>query len=464
MDGCPNCKRLEAELAELRERLRLLEAYINLNSQTSNQPPSKDPPWKPKSERQKSVRSSGGQKGHAGKTLEFSQTPDFTPELHLTGQCSCGHCWDAVPVADVVKRQVHDLPPVGLQITEYRAEVKICPRCSKKGQAEFPLGVSAHVQYGPNVMGLATYFHIEHHLPLFRTHRILGEVYGAWLAESTILAALNTASEKLVSEQFDKKLSAGLQASSVLCGDETGTKLNGKLSWIHSVSSKLLTHYGFHRQRGFAAIQDMDILPSFTGILMHDCFAPYFQLRLAQHAVCWAHLLRELRGLAEKHHQLWAAQWREEVQLVYHKLKEGTLTLRERNEFMTGFETRLEAVLVEHPERPPPPRVPGERGNGRVKQHPARCFAQRLLRLKEACLRFLMDDACPFDNNQAERDIRRFCIRRKISGGFRTEESARVVCRLMSFTSCLRKQSLAVWPAIRSLFTDAPVMPNFDLS
>lgn len=465
MEDCQNCKRLEAELAEVRERLRRLEAFLGQNSQTSNQPPSQDQPFgyqkpTPKSERQKSERSSGGQKGHPGKTLEFSSTPVIAP-LPVTGYCSCGQCWDDVPASSFVARQVYYLPEVKLEATEYRAEVKICPSCDQKEQAAFPAWVKHHVQYGPNVMQLVTYLHIEQHIPLYRTHRILLEVYGVHLSEGTIFNALMTASDALIAAEFDEKLSAGLQASHVLHADETGTKLNGKLCWTHVISNQLLTHYAFHSKRGSGAIQEIGILPGFTGILVHDCYASYFQLEQPQHALCWAHFLRELRGLAEKHDETWAAQWREEVQAVYHRLKAGTLTQDQKTAFKLEFRKRLESVLEAHPERPPPPRIPGKRGNPRAKQHPARNFAERLLKYEEACLRFLVDEHCPFDNNQAERDIRRFCIRRKVSGGFRNSESATAICRLMSFTSCIRKQGGSVLDALGSLFRGAPQLPNF---
>ncbi len=469
MEDCPNCKQLEAELTALREELQALRAYVGMNSQTSHQPPSKDSPFglgkpEPKTEREKSNRSSGGQKGHVGKTLEFSQTPNKITTLPVTGKCECGQCWDEVPITSMVARQVHDLPEISVQVNEYRAEVKTCPICSKREQAAFPEGMDGYVQYGPNIMGMVTYFHIEHHVPLFRTHQILGDVYGVWLSEGTICKALNTASEKLVSLEFDQKLSAGLQACTVLHADETGAKLGGKLSWIHVVSSKLLTHFAFDQKRGFEAIIRMSILPDYTGILVHDFWQAYFKLEKAQHAVCWAHLLRELRGLDEKYNQNWAAEMHADVKSLYHKLKEGCLTLSERAEFIAGFQSRLEAVLAIHPERPPRPKGTYQRGNHRVKQHPARTFALRLLTHKEACLRFLMEDvedAAPFDNNQAERDIRRFCIRRKISGGFRAEESANIVCRLMSYTSCVRKQKSSVWNGIRSLFSGIPLIPSF---
>jgi transposase len=79
---------------------------------------------------------------------------------------------------------------------------------------------------------------------------------------------------------------------------------------MHVVSCAQLTLYGQHSQRGFAALEAMNVLPQFKGILMHDAWSTYFKLS-AKHALCSAHLLRELRGLAEYHAQVWAGELRD---------------------------------------------------------------------------------------------------------------------------------------------------------
>ncbi|WP_425429915.1 DUF6444 domain-containing protein [Deinococcus hopiensis] len=101
---CPNCERLQA-------RIRELEVSFAQTSQTSHQPPSQDQVWrkKPKSERQKGVRSPGGQEGHPGTTLKMSASPDEVIVLPVTGTCTCGQHWNEVEVQDLLARQVLDL-------------------------------------------------------------------------------------------------------------------------------------------------------------------------------------------------------------------------------------------------------------------------------------------------------------------------------------------------------------------
>lgn len=115
-----------------------LKAQVGADSSTSNVPPSQDKPWEPLSELLKTGRLSGGQPGHIGKTLEMSAQPDTVIVVPVSGHCACGYTWEHVPVQDVLARQVHDLPETRLHVTEYRAEVKICPHCTGRQQAAFP--------------------------------------------------------------------------------------------------------------------------------------------------------------------------------------------------------------------------------------------------------------------------------------------------------------------------------------
>lgn len=429
-----------------------LKAQLALTSQTSNQPPSQDKPWV-KSERQRSNHSSGGQRGHAGKTLKMSEHPDEIRMLSVIGQCGCGQSWDAVAVSTLLARQVHDLPEIQLHVTEYQAEVKICPHCHHREQAPFPADVPGQVQYGPRFHAMTTYLNVSHAMPLERTAEVMDALCGARPSGGTIMLNLHLAAHRLGG--FERQLKAALIGQVVLNADETGSKVGGELNWLHSVSNAHFTLYGQHQKRGYAAIKDMGVLPQFQGVVVHDAWNTYFHLP-GEHALCNAHLLRELRRLEEQFAQGWAGELRVALQGVYHQRKTGTLTETDKAAFYERFDALLVRGLEANPGAPP---IPGQRG--RPKQHRGRNLALRCQRHRDAVLLFLERDDVPFDNNQAERDIRMFCIKRKVSGGFRSLAGGAAFCRIRSYISTLSKQGMNVWQGLVSVFRGDILLPDF---
>jgi transposase len=140
--------------------------------------------------------------------------------------------------------------------------------------------------------------------------------------------------------------------------------------------------------------------------------------------------------------------------IVQHK--QGTLTPEIKLAFEDQFDARLDAGLKANPLAPP---IPGRRG--RTKQRPGRNLALRCQQHREAVLRFLHDEGVPFDNNQAERDVRPWCVKRKVSGGFRSEEGGQNFARIRSYISTFRKQGLNVWHGLVSIFRGDVIMPSF---
>jgi transposase len=97
------------------------------------------------------------------------------------------------------------------------------------------------------------------------------------------------------------------------------------------------------------------------------------------------------------------------------------------------------------------------RKRGRKKKSRTRNLVNRLRnRWKETCA-FLLDVTIPFDNNQAERDIRMTKVQQKVSGGFRSFQAAKDFCRIRGFLSSLRKQGLNVFEGLLNLFQNGCV-------
>ena len=162
------------QIASLTARVKELEDQISKNSRNSSKPPASDGlAKKPKSRRHKSGNPAGGQPGHPGTTLCLSDTPDEVV-LHTPPTCSCcGHALDGVAPSGSERRQVHDLPPLRLQVTEHRTLCKVCPLCQSVNRACFPEFVSQPVQYGPGVRALCVYLQHYQLLPFARTGGLL---------------------------------------------------------------------------------------------------------------------------------------------------------------------------------------------------------------------------------------------------------------------------------------------------
>jgi transposase len=178
---------LVEKVGKLEERVLNLEGKDKKNSTNSSKPPSGDGfGKKTKSLRTKSERKTGGQPEHPGSTLEWSEFVDVVVE-HKVHQCNgCGASLESEPVQTVWSRQVHDIPPIELTVTEHRAEVKNCPQCGVENQADFPPLAQSVVQYGPRLKSMMVYLMEGQLLPSARTCEVLSDIVGVSVSEGTL--------------------------------------------------------------------------------------------------------------------------------------------------------------------------------------------------------------------------------------------------------------------------------------
>lgn len=350
-------------------------------------------------------------------------------------------------------RQVHDLPELGLLVTEHRAERRRCG-CGTVTAATFPDGVRAPACYGPGVRAAACYLHGQQHLPVQRTAQALADLVGAEVASGTVAAILAECADGL--DGFIDAVRVQLAAAPVAHFDETGARVAGRLHWLHSACTDRLSLFSVHPKRGKEAMDQAGVLPGFQGVAVHDGWSSYARYQQATHARCNAHHLRELAGAATLPGQrAWAtgmaallieAKW-----AVERAVAAGADQLDSRR--LDHYRARYQAIIEEGWRANPAARA------GRPRRSKAANLLARLDDHREEVLRFATDFRVPFDNNQAERDIRMAKLQQKISGGWRTLAGAQRFCRLRSYVATARKQQVGVLPALRRVFEGDPWLP-----
>ena len=434
-------------------------------------PPSSDPPWKKalrtRSLRQKSGRRPGGQPQHRGATLRQSANADHLI-THAPEACpGCGASLREAKVLSAQRRQVFDLQPAEMIVTEHRRETRRCPACGVTTRAAFPEGVRAPAQYGQAVLTRAAYLNLYQLLPVARTSEAMRDLFGCSLSPASVQRAGRLSSRKLVGSE--QRLKAAIRDSRVIGADETGLRVAGRGGWVHVARTDALTHFAYDTRRGRDAMAEVGILPQFEGTLVRDGYLSYSRFEACRHSLCNAHLLRELVFVAEIDPA--QAVWTKPLSALLIEIKEAASTARTAGREQLSEETksaylgRYDRLLRKADKlNPYPPKDEDGAGDSARRKRPPlsppRRLVNRLLRRREEVLRFMSDLAVPFTNNGAERDLRMLKVQQKIGGCFRTEAGARDFCRVRSYLSTARKQGHPLLHALERVLNGKPLSFN----
>lgn len=446
-------------------RVQKLEERLNQNSRNSNSPPSSDGykrvnrPVRPKSDRPR-----GGQVGHRGTTLKMVDTPDDIVN-HAVSACGrCGRSLRREKTFSYQRRQVLDIPDPCLEVTEHRCETKVCPACGSTTTASFPDGITKSVQYGKNLKSFAMYLRHYQLIPSHRLREAMRDLFGCLISEGTFFGWDHDLYNAL--EQYEKGVKEQLKRAPVIHVDETGLFCEQKLNWLHGTSTPDMTHYYIHEKRGTAAMNALGILPEYHGVAVHDFWKPYLTYD-CKHALCNAHLIRELDFIVEttRQHPSGTPDWASQIKnLLLHIHETVQNTKQQRLKTLNApalrcFERRYD-TLVSDALRSTPCQRSSPHKRGRTKQSKARNLAQRLRDQKQAVLAFMHDFQVPFTNNQAERDIRMMKVKQKISGTFRSRHGAEIFCRVRGYLSTSRKNNFSAFDALSCAFNANPLVPK----
>jgi len=442
---------LVALVARLEERIVELEAQLGQNSKNSSKPPSSDGYASPTRQQQRGARRKvGKQKGDPGTHLAQVDSPDEVVVHSPTNCSSCSGDLSSAPVVDIEARQVFDIPPMAVAVTEHQAESRCCG-CGATTTAAFPCGVDAPALYGPRLRALAVYFIVFQHVPYDRTRQIFSDVLGVDLSAGTIFESVQDAAADL--DDFLQVLRKAIRNQEVVHFDETGARVAGKLHWVHSASTFWLTYYFVHAKRGKVAMDEGEILTAFDGVAVHDGWKPYRRYDNIAHGLCNAHHLRELNAAGV----VWDQEWANKMIALLVEIKAMVQTATEAGK------TELDATTL-HGIRCRYGRLisQGHKVNprrSRRKQTKTFNLLKRLDEQREDVLRFATDFRVPFDNNQAERDIRMVKLQQKISGCWRTFKGATSYLCVRSYISTARKQGQNPLDVLVQLFEGDVWMP-----
>lgn len=462
-------KELNKELTQARKQTRLAKeahlAHLLKNSKNSSLPPSTDPRKRTKSLREKSGRKPGGQAGHPGATLDFVAQPDRL-RIHAPEACHvCGSSLGNSEIEGSERRQVHDLPPQQIEVTEHQAQTKVCGRCGAKNKSKFPTGINAPVQYGGRLRSVATYLMGYQLIPYDRCAEVMNDLFDCHISAGTLASILKESAGELVDAEV--LIKEGLRQAAVIGVDETNLRVGQRQDWVHVAATDKLTLLIHDKKRGTSAIESIGILPRYQGVCVHDGFSSYDRYRQCLHAQCNAHILRELNYVVETSKPPWAVDMKAlllEIKADVDKARESgrkRLAPCREAEFRRKYKESLEQAKKLYGTLQ---RKKGRAKKPRASESPIRAAGRKLAcrmgEKRDEILLFMQDFSVPFDNNQSERDLRMLKVRQKISGCFRTEEGAEEFCRLRSYVATMKKQGRSVMETISSVFAGKIILPS----
>lgn len=446
---------LAARLEQALARIAELEARLGMSSKNSSKPPSSDGLVKPapKSLRTRSGRGPGRPAGQPGTTLEQVADPDVIVR-HVPDACGgCGSALAGAAEVVVSRRQVFDVPDPKVVVTEHQIVTMAC-RCGHRTSGTAPAQATAPVAYGPRLAAIGVYLLHGQFLSVGRTAASLRDLFGIPATPGAVAGWVKRTALGIIDTVLPV-IRGRIANAAVAHFDETGMRVQGRLAWLHSASTPTDVLLAVHRKRGTAAMDDIAVLPGFTGVAVHDAWAPYDTYTDAVHALCNAHVLRELIYVTD------TASGK-----VADLAEQAITALRTLNQLVTTARTNGTDpdpdALAAHLHMLRGAVVLGAETTatriGKLQRKHHALFA-RLHNRRDDYLRFITDPRVPFDNNAAEQTIRMPKLRTKVSGSMRTLTGAEHFAAIRSYTATATRHGINILDALIQAVTGNPWIP-----
>ena len=437
IDFADKLQKQESRINELEQKIKSSEK----DSSNSSKPPTTDNDNKPKknqSLREKTNKKSGGQKGNNGNSKKMSKTPDKIVDCR---PCACEDCGSSLRDTEgtvVDKRQEIDIPPIKLEITEYRLQSAICPNCQKGNLGKYPENISSNSQFGVNIKSFVTYLNIKHKVPFKRLTEIFEDMLNTKISEGSIensLEQLKNKSLNLYQEILDT-----IKKERWTGSDETGIHVNGKKWWLWVWQNVKGSYYAATQSRGYKVVKEY-FGENYWGILIHDCWSAHNNtIAKLGHQLCHPHLVRDLNYLIESYKNNWCYKMKElllKSEKARDKIWTKNFNEQTRNAVITSYGKQLEILLTQ---------------NLSTEKEVA-TLQKRFRKHREKILYFMNFQDVPFHNNSSERAIRNAKIHKKVSGGFRSEAGAERHAILLSVIETCKKQDLNVLDSLKQIYS-----------
>jgi len=457
---------LKAAIKMMLLLVETLTGQASLNSKNSSKPPTDDKNRKRGSSNKNSGKKPGGQNGRDGVKLKKADCPDRIETISIDKRTLPKGKYKDIGFES---RQVFDIE-INRVITEYRAQI-LEDENGNRFVAEFPAFVKTDVQYGSGAKVNSVYMSQFQLLPYNRIQDQFADQMQLPLSVGTIFN-FNEEAYRLLAN-FDEIAKERLAQSNLLHNDETGININKKKYWLHNASNERWTYFYPHAKRGSEAMDEIGILPKFSGVSCHDHWKPYFKYDCV-HALCNAHHLRELTYAEEEENQSWSKEMKELLLEINSAVDKAGGALKK--EIADDFRKRYREIIEKADKtecQEPKREASSNKKRGRIKKSKSRNLLERLRDFETETLRFMETDYVPFTNNLGENDIRMTKVQQKISGCFRSIDGAKMFCRIRSYLSTCRKNNVSATEALRLLFQgEMPVFitkvvknyrPNLDI-